>query len=172
MRPEITRDILCAVIFLAVGLSLHFVLIDVGIPVPASLTIPALSPDFWPRVVAIAISACAIVLLVQTLILARTVSKVTAATESEAQETDPTYKTHVGTLRVAGLLAAMCGFYFVLAYLGMVAASVILVSAMMLFFGETRLVLVAALSVAVPTCLYLFFRYIAGIPIPLGLFEG
>lgn len=172
MRPEIARDVVCAVIFLAFGLALHFVLIDVGIPVPASLTIPALSPDFWPRIVAGAISACAIVLLVQTLLLAGRAGKGTPATESDAQETDPTYKTHVATLRVAGLLAAMFGFYFVLAHLGMVAASVILVFAMMLFFGETRLLLVAALSIAVPTCLYVFFRYIAGIPIPLGLFEG
>lgn len=172
MRSDAILDIVCAAIFLAFGLALHFLLIDEGIPVPASLTIASLSPDFWPRLVAKALIVISAVLVLQTLIVEKLFRKRAPETLPEPSQPEGAYRPIVGLTRALALMAAMFGFYFALPTLGLVVSSIILIVAMMLFFGEGRLLLVAILGIAVPTCLYLFFRYAAGIPIPLGIFEG
>ncbi len=72
-------------------------------------------------------------------------------------------------LRVLVLIAALFAFYISLTTLGVVVASILLLFAMMLFFGERKILLIAALSFGVPILLYLFFRYVASFSQPSGL---
>ena len=76
--------------------------------------------------------------------------------------------------RLPGLavaLGALFGFYVLIPSLGMVVPGVAVIFALMVFGGERRWVLAATVAAGVPILLYAFFVHVAGIPIPLGVFE-
>ena len=76
--------------------------------------------------------------------------------------------------RLPGLavaLGALFGFYVLIPSLGMVAPGVAVIFALMVFGGERRWGLAATVAAGVPILLYAFFVHVAGIPIPLGVFE-
>ena len=53
----------------------------------------------------------------------------------------------------------------------MVVPGAALIFVLMAFGGERRWLLAAAVAAGVPLLLYAFFVHVAGIPIPLGVFE-
>lgn len=167
MNYERKRDVFAALLFLALGLITVFLLIPQGVKVPGSVKNAALSPDFWPRIIAIGAILSSVFLLVEN-----TFMKPPAAEADEAANAAAEYKlaTLPGALRTLILILALFAFYFSLTTLGVVVASIILICAMMLFFGERKLWLIAVLGVSIPALLYLFFRYVANVPIPLGVF--
>ena len=169
MNHRIRLDIGVAVLFLALGAVALFVLIPGGVAVPGSVKVAALAPDFWPRVIAMGTLIAAACLLVEVLAIRAPAD----ARDSESDDTeDFQLEPRLAALRTAVLIVALFAFYASLTTLGVVAASVVLMFAMMLFFGERSVWLVAVLSAAIPVGLFLFFRYVASVPIPLGLFGG
>ncbi|MCE2522744.1 MAG: tripartite tricarboxylate transporter TctB family protein [Rhodobacteraceae bacterium] len=168
MNSDRRRDLAAALVFLTIWLGMVLYLIPQGVAVPGSIKVAALSPDFWPRLVAYGAIAASVFLLVETLTMQQ------PHLDEEEAEDAAQYQlaTLPATLRILVLVAALFAFYASLTTLGVVAASVVLIFAMMLFFGERKLWLVALLSVALPVLLYLFFRYVASVPIPLGIFEN
>ena len=167
MTANRRRDLIAALLFLMFGLAAVLFLIPQGIPVPGSVKVAALSPDFWPRLIAYGTIATAVFLFMETLVLPQP-----AAEPDDAEEEAQNYQlaARPGAVRVAVLVAALFAFYAGLSTLGVVAASILLLFAMMLFFGERNIRLVGILSVATPLLLYAFFRYAASVPIPLGIF--
>lgn len=168
MSSERRRDIVTAVVFFLLGLAALLFLIPRGVAVPSTVKIAALSPDFWPKVITFAAIAASVFLLIETL----TMQQPHFEEEDDDEATQYELDTLPSLLRVLVLIIALFAFYISLTTLGVVAASVILLSAMMLFFGERKFLLVAVLSFGVPVLLYLFFRYVASVPIPLGIFGG
>jgi len=166
MSPARRKDLITAVIFIIVGLTTVFFLIPYGVKVPSTVKSAALSPDFWPRIITYGAIAASIFLLIETLVLQQ------PNTEDEDVDEDAKYKldTLPSVLRVLVLVAVLFGFYASLTTLGVVVASILLIFGLMLFFGERKLWLIAVLSFGVPTLLYVFFRYVASVPIPLGIF--
>jgi hypothetical protein len=160
------RDIATAMVFLALGLGTIVYLIPQGVTVPSTIKVAALSPDFWPRLITYGAIAASVFLLIETLTMHQ--PKGDAEIPQDAAHTQ--MAPWLGLLRALVLVVALFAFYASLTTLGIVAASVVLLCAMMLFFGERKLWLVALLSFAVPVVLYLFFRYVASVPIPLGIF--
>jgi len=80
----------------------------------------------------------------------------------------------LGPLALAGLavaLGALFGFYALIPSLGMVVPGAALIFGLMAFGGERRWLLAAVVAAGVPLLLYAFFVHVAGIPIPLGVFE-
>ena len=69
-------------------------------------------------------------------------------------------------------MVVIFGFYFSLPTLGIVAASILFLSFSMWFLGERNLIVAGVLCIAMPLLLYIFFRYVAGVPIPLGIFAS
>ena len=166
MSSERRRDIVTAIVFFALGVAALFYLIPQGIAVPSTVKIAALSPDFWPRVITFGAIAASVFLLVETLTMQQPQIDETENDDAAQYQLDSL----PSLLRVLGLIVALFVFYASLTTLGVVAASILLLAAMMLFFGERKYLLIAALSIGVPILLYLFFRYVASVPIPLGIF--
>lgn len=162
------RDVAAALAFLGLGLGAVFYLIPQGVTVPSTVRNAALSPDFWPRLIAYGAIAASIFLLIESL----TLRQPPIDTEDPGETAQYQLETWPGLLRAAALIVALFVFYVSLVTLGVVAPSVVVLFAMMLFFGERKLWLVALLSFLVPVLLYLFFRHVASVPIPLGIFGG
>ena len=167
MIYERKRDIFAALLFLTLGLLTVFLLIPQGVKVPSNIKNAALSPDFCPRIIAFGAILSSVFLLVENTLIKPPVAEADEEADAAAQ-----YKlaTLPGTLRTVILIVALFGFYFSLTFLGVVVASIVLICAMMLFFGERKFWLVAILGIGTPVLLYLFFRYVASVPIPLGVF--
>ena len=159
------RDLATSVVFLLAGLVAVFLLIPLGVAVPGTVEVAALSPDFWPLVIGYVAIAASAFLLVESLFMQQPQLE-----DAEDDEKEYKYATIPSLLRILALVAALFAFYASLDYLGVVAASVILIFVLMLFFGERRYWLVAVLSLCIPVVLYIFFRYAASVPMPLGYF--
>ncbi len=166
MTSDQKRDLFAACLFLAMSLIAIFFLIPQGVKVPRSIKSAALSPDFWPRIIAYATALASGFLLFETLTWQQP--------QLEEDETEESAQYQLNTmhasLRVIAMIGALFFFYASLTTLGVVAASVVLMFSMMLFFGERKIWLIAVLSLGIPVLLYVFFRFVASVPIPLGMF--
>lgn len=163
------KDLITAVIFIVLGGVTVFMLIPSGVVVPGSIKISALSPDFWPYMIACGVIVSSAFLLLEAIML-----KVPSADGDDESEAEAAYqlRTLPATLRTVILIFALFLFYFALTQFGIVASSIVLMPAMMLFFGEKKWVYIIPLSILIPIGLYLFFLHVAGIPMPLGMFEN
>ena len=166
MNASRRRDLLTALLFLIFGLAAVLFLIPQGVAVPESVKVAALSPDFWPRLIAYGTIGASVFLFIETLVMAQPAPQPDEAGEEARYQ----LATLPATVRVAVLVAVLFAFYTGLAGLGVIAASILLLFVMMLFFGERNIRLIAGLSITIPLLLYAFFRYVASIPIPLGIF--
>ncbi len=141
---------------LVIGLLTFFVLIPVGIVTPKSITTLSLSPDFWPKIVAVIFSLMGLAMIIKP--------------KPPTQTEDTSFISRLPRLLV--VLAALFGFYFAVPQFGMVVPGMLLIFGMMWFAGERRWVLMGFIAILVPVLLYSFFVFVANIPIPLGIFES
>ncbi|MEM6759084.1 MAG: tripartite tricarboxylate transporter TctB family protein [Pseudomonadota bacterium] len=166
MKPAVVRDVLVAALFAALALAGIFVLIPMGVVSPGSVEQAALSPAFWPKVIAWSTLAASVLLLVESIAAARG-----AAPAPETEEpADQDYAPWVGIVRAAALVALLFGYFASLERFGLVVPSMVLIPLIMLMFGERKALTIAIAAVALPLILYGFFRHVAGISIPLGIF--
>lgn len=160
-------DFVTSIVFFMLGLLALFVLIPRGVAVPGSVKSYILSPDFWPRLIAIGVILSAVFLFVESFVI----KKISPGqTEEEEEGSDYDYPEPVASVRSFILLIAMFAFYFALPALGLVAGSVLAMASMMIYFGERRWFLIIGLSAVLPVLLYVFFRHVASVPIPLGMY--
>ncbi len=153
-----SSDRITGIIVIILGLATFFVLIPNGIVVPGNLDVLALSPDFWPRIVAIIFTICGLAMCFQN---------------QSAQSMDTVDIPVTSRIpRLAFTLVALFGFYFSIPKLGMVMPATLLIFGMMFFSGERRWMLMLITAIVAPVLLYVFFVYVANIPIPLGVFEA
>lgn len=165
MRKDQKRDYFAGVVFLLISILVVTVVIPMGVKVPSTVKVAALSPDFWPRIIAFAAGTASLFLIFETW-------KLPSPSDNEDADAAAEYQleTLPATLRVVVLIVALFLFYISITTLGVVAASVVLMFAMMLFYGERNFLLIAVLSISIPLLLYLFFRFVASVPMPLGIF--
>ena len=158
-----TSERLTGIGVLLLGIAIFFVLIPAGIDQPGNVEHAALAPDFWPRIIA------GIIILTG---LALTVRPAAAEEddEEEASEDGGGWLQRLPGLAVA--LGTLFGFYFLIPFLGMVAPGVALILGLMVYAGERRWPLGIAIAAGVPILLYVFFVYVASIPIPLGVLDN
>ena len=142
------------------GLLILTVLIPWGIDQPGNVEHTALAPDFWPRIIAV---------IMMVLGVLQAVRPVPDDDGEDGGEDSGRWLHRVPGLAVA--LGALFGFYVLIPSLGMVAPGVAVIFGLMVFGGERRWLLAAVVAAAVPLLLYAFFVHVAGIPIPLGVFE-
>lgn len=155
------RERLIGIGVLVIGLLVFALLIPYGIDQPGNVEHAALAPDFWPRIIAV-------IMTVMGLLLAIAPSP-EEEDEDESGEDAGRWLHRLTGLAVA--LGTLFGFYFLMPPLGMVAPGAALIFGLMIFAGERRWLLAAAIAVGVPIVLHAFFVHVAGIPIPLGVFE-
>ena len=152
-----------------IGLVIVLVVIPRGVQVPESIQSAALSPDFWPKIIGYSAIVAALFMLLEAV----GIQSVEQSLSPEEQEgVDLSYSRLTGSFKVGTVIVALFVFYFSLTTLGLVVASIIMMAALMWFFGERKFILIASLSISIPIALYLFFRHVASVPIPLGVFGG
>ena len=158
-----TRERLTGIGVLILGLLIFFLLIPRGVDRPGSVEHAALAPDFWPKIIAAIIILMGLFLTV-------------APAKEEGQDGEEGGVDAGGWLqRLPGLavaLGTLLAFYFLIPLLGMVVPGIVMAFGLMAYAGERRWALGAAIAAGVPILLYVFFMYVASIPIPLGVFES
>lgn len=142
------------------GLVIFFVLIPWGIDQPGNVEHAALAPDFWPQIIAV---------LMMALGALQALRPAPDDDDEDGGEDSGRWRHRMPGLVVA--LGALFGFYVLIPSLGMVVPGVAIIFALMVFGGERRWALAATVAAGVPILLYAFFVHVAGIPIPLGVFE-
>jgi uncharacterized membrane protein len=156
----------------------YFVVIPLGVDVPKSVTILALSPNFWPNIIMGMLAACGLVVLIQGNLAKRDAAPATSLADMASQDAAAEKVgevVHYGTqgqfLRVSSAFIGLFAFYFLSPYIGVVVGSMILVLASTRTLGVRSWAKSITLAVLLPGLLYFFFTLVAQIPIPLGLLE-
>ena len=160
------RDLLAGLAFLGLGVLTLLVLIPFGIQQPQSVQYRALSPSYWPNIVAGALTALGLALVLSTWLSSR---------QSDKTEESPTDKAGAAstwmTLRPMVALAICFALYFGLEPLGFVLTTAIGLAVLMLLAGEYRVYVVLPAAILVPLGLHVFFTKAASVPIPMGILE-
>ena len=171
------RDIWIGGATIALAFAGWFVIIPLGVDVPKSVKILALSPDFWPRIVMVILAVSGVVVLVQGLLEVRGRGDEQPHPENthdpvpSENEDVVHFETKVQAIRVVGAFVGLFAFYFLSPILGVVGGCGILVFVATRILGVVSNVKSLLLAVLLPIFLYLFFSKVAHIPIPLGLLE-
>ncbi len=137
-----------------------FVLIPLGVEDPGAIDVLALGPAFWPSIISVLLLAMGVIICVQAFRRAR-------AGHGPEHEAGPGFAPG----RWLTSLALLAGLYAGLHALGMLLTSVIALVLFMLLGGERRPLVLVAVSLLLPAALYVFFRYVANVVIPLGVLE-
>lgn len=152
----ITRQQMIGVIVVLLGVTIFFLIIPFGIVKPRTIEIAALAPDFWPKIIAVIIVVNGILL--------------TFTKGNPDEEVINDWKIRFPRLMMT--FGCLLLFYFVIPTLGMVVPATALIFGLMLFAGDQHWIKMTVLSIIPPVLLYIFFVYIANMPIPLGVFES
>ncbi|MEK9582720.1 MAG: tripartite tricarboxylate transporter TctB family protein [Candidatus Puniceispirillum sp.] len=149
------RNFVSGLIMLAIGVSLVFILIPMGIDTPKKVRYAALSPNYYPYIVAIVLSAIGGAIIVRS---------------RHFQPDDDSPQAHPNAARRICLFLLLLGLYAgALNLLGFVVASMLALVGSLLLAGERRATIIIPVAALLPVVLYLFFYKIANIPIPLGI---
>ena len=173
MRPEDITDLAVSGVVVAFACLVLFVLIPAGIDDPGSIDVMALGPAFWPSVVCAFLGAMGLIVGVQALRRVRAAqSGAVSGRDNGDPDADEAEAAGFSPTRWLGALALLAAYYAALDRLGMVLTSMLALGLFMILGGERRPVVVALLSVILPLALFVFFRFVANVFIPLGVFEG
>ena len=174
MRSEDITDLAVSGVVIAFACLVLFVLIPAGIYDPGSIDVMALGPAFWPSVVCAFLGAMGLIVGVQALRRVRAVRSGTVSGQGDGGGPDAEEAEAAGfsPMRWLGALALLAAYYAGLDRLGMVLTSMLALGLFMFLGGERRPVVVILISVLLPLALFAFFRFVANVFIPLGVFEG
>ena len=155
---------------LAGGFSLVvWVLIPAAVPVPRSIKVAALSPDFWPKIIAVGLAIMGLVLIAQGAI--RLVRERAETIEKAVEEAASIADRRSVFIRTVGIMFGLLVYYKLIEPLGIVVSSVLAIMVFALIYDERRLKILIPTAVLLPIGLYYFFVKVANIPMPLGLFD-
>ncbi|MEM6495628.1 MAG: tripartite tricarboxylate transporter TctB family protein [Pseudomonadota bacterium] len=160
------KDVLAGLAFLIFGIITLAVLIPVGIQQPPSVQYRALSPSYWPNIVAGAITALGLALLIASVLAAKSKDQADNVTD----RLEPAGSMWLA-VRPFVALAICFALYFGLEPLGFVLTTAIALVALMALAGEYRPHVIIPVALIVPFALHLFFTKAASVPIPMGILE-
>ena len=146
------------VFMLAAGLLLLLFLIPFGIDSPKKIRFAALSPTYYPQIVALILSVIGV-----AIIFKNRQPFITKETD-ELDEVHPNAKMRIGVF-----LALLAVYSLSLELLGFVLSGVLALAASLILAGERRAFIIIAMSLLLPISLFLFFYKVAYVPVPNGL---
>jgi len=161
MQTNRKLDITAGLICIVLALLILFVAIPLGVQEPKKVKFAALSPSYYPRIVAYFL-LCIGVLLAGLRILSKQSEKVVNKTGS--------WQKHMVLFLL--LVVVLFLYYATLNYLGFVLSSCIALLTLLLLAGERKVWALIIIPLALPFALYYFFTHIANIPIPAGVLES
>jgi len=152
------RDLIAGLLMLGLGALVIWILIPLGVAEPKSVKFAALSPSYYPRIIAGAL------MLLGAGTFVRAFSGKHA--DDGADERHPN-----ASMRITIFLAILLSLALMLDWLGFVLGCSLAVFAAMTLAGERKFWLSASIALLLPFLLYVFFLKVARIPIPLGVLE-
>lgn len=166
-------DIVFGLVVTLVAALMMTVVIPVGIDSPGEVDILALSPSFWPLVIMALMGSIGLVVTLRALLALRAAKEPDAAgpLPDNASTAGATASGGGSNARVVACVAILFAFQQLLEPLGLVLASTLVITALMLLAGERRARLIVPIALLVPAGLYLFFTHVAMVQIPLGVLE-
>ncbi|MBN2569276.1 MAG: tripartite tricarboxylate transporter TctB family protein [Deltaproteobacteria bacterium] len=171
MKRE-TKDILLSLGLMIFFLLTYLYLVPLGIFVPSSIKIPVMSPAFFPKTVSVLIIILSLILLIQSIILARTHTQKQALDDrgdDNECEADRLIVRKVKIAKIGGAVMLLFLYYGTVMVFGMLPASIVFLLAFSLLYGERRFKITIPLAVMLPVLLYLFFTMVTKIPLPKGI---
>ena len=146
------------VFMLAVGLLLLLFLIPFGIDTPKKIRFAALSPTYYPQIVAFILSVIGVAIIFKNR------RPLSAKGNDNLDEVHPNAK-----MRIGGFLALLLFYSLSLEFLGFVLSGVLALTASLILAGERRAFIIIAMSLILPISLFLFFYKVAYVPVPNGI---
>ena len=146
------------VFMLAVGLLLLVFLIPFGIDTPKKIRFAALSPTYYPQIVALILSVIGVAIIFKNR------QPLTTKRTDDLDEVHPNAK-----MRVGSFLLLLAAFSLSLEFLGFVLSGVLALVASLILAGERRALIIIAISLLLPISLFLFFYKVAYVPVPNGI---
>ncbi|MCE8023362.1 tripartite tricarboxylate transporter TctB family protein [Billgrantia aerodenitrificans] len=156
------KEVSIGLLVLALAVFLLIFLIPEGVPQPGRLREGQLSPRFWPLVATSILFLSGLVLTAMAWFEKEQATPSSAAREGGDEELP--LKNAILGLIVGFIL--LSGYYWVMTRVGMVVASAIGIVLLGYAYGECRWKVLVTVALLLPVALYLFFVYVAGIPIP------
>ena len=163
MKPE-RLDLAFGVAIVVLALVTIYLFIPAGV-VPSQGP-RALSPRFWPTLVAWFLAFAGAVVVAGAFLRA---TRAEGARDAEAEARDGRAP---AILRGLAAVAGMYAFYFLLPHLGMLLASILFVILSSTLLGARNWVAVLSVGIGIPLVLYLFFTRVAATPLPKGVLAG
>lgn len=145
---------------LALSFMLLIWLIPEGIPQPTRLREGQLSPRFWPLI------ATSILLMSGLVLTALAWFEKGQGVASEAEDGDEPLPPTQALIGLAVGCVLLAGYLWAMTRVGMVVASALGILLLGYAYGERRWRILIPVALLLPIVLYLFFVYVAGIPIP------
>ena len=163
-------DAILGAALLAASVFLLTVLIPIGVQVPKTNKILALSPDFWMKIIVWSAVVLGIFILYTGIVRARRGLK---SDEIAAIKEDLSHHHPLGQafLRAATAATGLMVYFFLIDWLGIMLSSFIAIMCFVLLCGERRLKIALPVAAVTPVALYYFFLKVASIPMPLGIFN-
>ena len=152
-----SKNFWAGMVMLLLGLAVIALLIPLGVDEPRRVKYAALSPSYYPRIIAICLSILGLVITVRAYLAP-------PPNDDDGAEERPDAIQRIAV--IFGLLLAMA---LVLTTLGFIVTTTFALGAAIWFAGERNYGLIIAMAVLIPLALYFFFLKVAGIPIPLGV---
>jgi putative tricarboxylic transport membrane protein len=152
------RDLWAGLVFLLLGVLLIAFLIPVGVVEPKKVKFAVLSPSYYPRIVAIAMSIIGLAIAIGSI-------------RQEPQEDSILTFNLNAAVKVCTVFIILIATAYALPQAGFVLTTTIVLAVMMLLAGERNPIVVGAVSILLPIFLYLFFTKLANVPIPGGILD-
>ena len=146
------------VFMLAVGLLLLLLLIPFGIDTPKKIRYAALSPTYYPQIVALILSVIGAAIIFRNRKPFRM---------KEAEELDVAHPN--AQIRIITFLALLAAYALSLEFLGFVLSGALALATSLILAGERRAIFILVMSLLLPISLFLFFYKVAYVPVPNGL---
>lgn len=136
-----------------------FVLIPYAVAEPKKVKYAALSPSYYPRIVAIALLVLGVAISIRTIL-------------APSDQQQASSNRHPNAFFRIAFVFVLLGLYAVsVSWLGFILASSLVLFATFWLAGERRLLLMTSMAILIPFGLYLFFLKVASVPIPLGILQ-
>ena len=120
-------------------------------------TIYYYGPNFFPQILSIAMSVCAIILILKA---------------SQGRTLPQTERIHLrGFARMLIAIVICIGYLFLMQVIGFAMATGVFLFVLMMFIGQKGLLKRVTSSVVVSLIVWAIFRYFLIIPLPTGMFE-
>ncbi|MEM7303764.1 MAG: tripartite tricarboxylate transporter TctB family protein [Pseudomonadota bacterium] len=152
-----SKNFWAGMVMLLLGLAVILLLIPIGVDEPRRVKYAALSPSYYPRIVAICLSLLGLVITVRSALAPTT------------ETTDGVENRPDAFQRIAVVFGTLFSMALVLTTLGFIVTTALALAAAIWFAGERNYILIVSMAIIIPLALYFFFLKVAGIPIPLGV---